>query len=311
MAIAQTMPADHYTLSPATKGMAFGLAAVAMWASYLAYARLGVSTGLKPQDFLILRYGTAALIMLPWLLTHGVRSLGGAGWAKGAALAVFAGPLFIALGVGGYVFAPLSHGAVIQPAALTIGAMLAAWAFFGERPPRERALGVAVIIAGLVLIASAGKGIAGPSAWIGDILFVLAGLFWVGFTVLLRTWKVNAIAATAAVATVSAMVVMPAFITFDSFDRILALPPSILVTQIIVQGVFSGVLAVVAYGKTVEHLGAAKAALFPALVPAATLAAGIPITGEIPSSIEWAGAVAVTAGLAIAMGVVRRRAQNT
>lgn len=70
------------------------------------------------------------------MLRHGISDVGGVGWGRAAALALFAGPLFIALGVGGYAFAPLAHGAVIQPAALSLGAMAASSLIFGERSPR-------------------------------------------------------------------------------------------------------------------------------------------------------------------------------
>ncbi|MCB1490223.1 MAG: DMT family transporter [Rhodobiaceae bacterium] len=289
----------------AAYGLGFGLAAVAMWAAYLSFARAGVTAGLKPQDFILMRFGVAGLIMLPWLARHGMRTLGGIGWARGAALAAAAGPLFIALGVGGYVFAPLAHGAVLQPTAVTLGTMAAAWLLFGERPPRERALGVAIILTGLILIAAGKGGAAGAGAWKGDILFVAAGLSWAAFTILLRRWRVGAMTATAAVAVISALVVIPAFATFGTFARIAGLSWPMLVTQVIVQGVLSGVVAVIAYGKAVELLGAARAALFPALVPAAALIVGLPVTGEVPSLTEAIGAAAATVGLAVAMGAIR------
>jgi drug/metabolite transporter (DMT)-like permease len=295
------MPARP-VLSAQTKGLGFGLAAVAMWAAYLAFARAGVNAGLTPVDFVFLRFVTAGAIMLPWLLHKGIADLGGVGWRRGAALALFAGPLFIALGVGGYTFAPLAHGAVVQPSALTLGAMAASWLIFGERPPRERAVGVAIILGGLSLIALGKGGAELTGAWRGDLLFIAAGLFWVGFTILLRHWKIGGIPATAAVAVISAMVVLPGFVATQSVDRLIALPLGTLFTQIVVQGLLSGVLAVVAYGKAVEHLGASKAALFPALVPAAALIVGMPVTGEVPAPAEWLGALLATTGLAVAMG---------
>ncbi len=296
------------TLSPTARGTVFGLAAVVMWALYLSFARAGVNTGLLPQDFVVLRYATAGAIMGVWLLWHDARTLAGVGWGRGAALALFAGPLFIALGVGGYVFAPLSHGAVIQPSVITLASLLLAWMLFRETLNISRLFGAAVIVAGLVLIASASGGSVGPQAWIGDLLFISAGLLWVGFTLLIRHWGIGAFAATAAVSVISALVVLPAYTVFGSFERLLALDIEKLLVQIVVQGVFSGVLAVIAYGKAVEHLGAGRAALFPALVPAATLLIGLPVTGELPSLFEWIGALMATVGLAIAMGTFNGRA---
>ena len=300
-----TSPRSSLLRLAACKGVLFGLAAVAMWASYLAYARAGVNAGLEPQDFVFLRYATAGAIMLPWLLRHQPETLAGVGWGRGAVLALLAGPLFIFLGVGGYVFAPLAHGAVVQPATITLASMAIAWVFLGERVTSGRLTGIAVIVVGLVLIATAKSGAAGNSVWVGDLLFIGAGLFWAVFTVLLKRWSVGGIAATAVVSVLSAAVVIPAFLVFGTFERLAALDLATLVTQIVVQGVFSGVLAVVAYGKAVEHLGASRAALFPALVPAAALIAGMPITGEMPTATEWSGAALASLGLAIAMGVVR------
>jgi hypothetical protein len=48
----------------------------------------------------------------------------------GARLALFAGPLFIALGVGGYKLASLAQDAGVQPSAPTLGGMAASWRSF-------------------------------------------------------------------------------------------------------------------------------------------------------------------------------------
>jgi drug/metabolite transporter (DMT)-like permease len=310
MSIAEQAPPVAPNLSPALKGGLAGLAAVAMWAGYIAFARAGVKAGLTPQDFVFLRYATAGVIMLPWLLRNKPKALAGVGWGRGAILALLAGPIFIFLGVGGYVFAPLSHGAVIQPSTITLGSMFAAALLLGERLTKSKLIGVGVIVAGIVAIASAKGGAVGPQTWIGDLLFIGAGLLWVAFTLLLKRWSLSGLQATAAVSILSAFVVIPAFAGFASFERILALSPTMLVTQIIVQGVLSGVLAVVAFGISVQNLGASKAALFPALVPAAALLIGIPTTGEVPSLLEIAGAGLASIGLMIAMGIFGRPNPN-
>jgi drug/metabolite transporter (DMT)-like permease len=297
--------ADFKTIPVAYKGALAGLVAVAMWAGYLAFARAGVKVGLLPQDFVFLRYATAGLIMVPWLMNNSPKTLAGVGWKRGGLLALLAGPAFIFLGVGGYIFAPLSHGAVIQPSTITIGSMLAAALFLGERLTRNKVGGVVIIVLGLAVIATAKGGAAGPNAWIGDLLFVAAGLLWVSFTMALKRWSFTGLQATAAVSILSAAAVIPAFLVFSDFSRLAALSPEMLITQIVVQGVFSGVLAVIAFGISVQTLGASKAALFPALVPAAALVVGVPITGELPSLIEWTGCGLATLGLLVAFGIIR------
>lgn len=292
-------------IGAAAIGIAAGIAAAIIWATYLVFAKSGTSHGLAPQDFVLLRFGTAAAIMLPWLVRNNPRTLGGVGWWRATLLMLLAGPPFILLGTGGYIFAPLAHGAVIQPSTVTLASMMAAAILLKERVTRDKLIGVGMIIAGLVVIASHASRMGGGHVWIGDLLFVAAGLSWTGFTILIKRWELGALAVTAAVSIVSAIVVVPATLIWGDFSRIAALPPGTLVAQIIVQGVLSGVVAVIAFGIAVRHLGAAKAGLFPAIVPAATLIVGIAVTGAMPSFYEWTGAALASLGLVTAIGLVR------
>lgn len=286
-------------------GLAAGIFAALVWATYLIAAKTGTAQGLMPQDIVLLRFTTAALVMLPWLLRHDPARLAGIGWRRAAILATLAGPPFIALSTGAYLFAPLAHGAVIQPSTVTLASMAAAAVLLKERLTRDKLVGVALIVAGLAVIASHAQVMGNPRVWIGDLLFVAAGLSWAAFTVLLKRWSLDALAVTAAVSVVSALVVVPVFVLRGDFSRIAALPMGALVAQIVVQGVLSGVLAFVAFGVAVRHLGAAKAGLFPAIVPVATLLLGIPVTGNIPVGFEMIGAALATFGLVTAIGLVR------
>lgn len=297
--------AQSPALSPALTGIAAGIVAALIWATYLVFAKSGTGSGLMPQDFVLLRFGTAAAIMLPWLLRNDPRTLAGIGWRRAIILTVLAGPPFILLGTGGYVFAPLAHGAVIQPSTITLASMVAAALLLKERLTADKLIGVALIIAGLDVIASHASAMGGGHVWIGDLLFVAAGLSWTGFTILIKRWDLGGLAVTAAVSTVSAIIVVPAMLVFGDIGRIAALPTTTLVAQLIVQGALSGVVAVIAFGVAVRHLGAAKAGLFPAIVPAATLFVGTVLIGAMPTGFEWTGAALATFGLVTAIGLVR------
>lgn len=286
--------------SESTLGVMFGLAAALMWASYLSFARAGISTGLQPQDFVLLRFGVAGLVMLPWLLRN--RSeLSELGWRKSATIALLAGPLFVLLGVGGYRYAPLAHGVVFQPATITLVSMVLGLLLFGESFGRYRAIGVALMLAGLTAIASPWSAAAGPAAWLGDLSFASAGALWALFTLLIKRWSIAALTATAVVSVLSAVVTLPVYLAFSNIDRLAALDLRTLLTQVVVQGIFSGVLAVIAYGRAVRYLGPSRAGAFPALVPAVALFLGIPVAGEVPTCLEVIGATLVCVGLAYSL----------
>lgn len=294
-----------FVISPATTGIFAGIVAALIWATYLVLVKSGTALGLAPADFVLLRFGTASLIMLPWLLRNNPHSLAGVGWRRAFVLTLMAGPPFILLGAGAYGFAPLAHGAVIQPSTVTLGSMFAAAVLLKERLTRDKLAGVALIIAGLAVIASHASAMGGGRVWIGDLMFVAAGLSWTGFTILIKRWDIGALAVTAAVATVSALIAIPAALIWGDLHRIAALPAATLLAQLFVQGALSGVVAVIAFGYAVRRLGAAKAGLFPAVVPAATLIVGTVLTGAMPTPAEWTGAGLATLGLVIAIGLIR------
>lgn len=300
------------TASRIRNGFFLGFGAALIWGSYLAYSRLGITQGLEPEDLAMLRFGIAGVIMLPYLMMHGIRTLGGVGWWRALALTACAGPVFMLLMGTAYYYAPLPHGAVVPPSSMTVMTMLLAALVLGERPSATRVFGVGIVIVGLGFVAGGGAaGAAKSTAWIGDLLFVLCGTLWAVFTVLQRRWGIKPMPATAALSVLSLVLLLPPYLMFSSFDRILALPTASLVAQIIIQGGLAGIVAVAAFAGAVLYLGASRASLFPALVPGMAILVGIPLTGEWPNALQWIGIAIVTIGLMASMGVhtlrLRRR----
>jgi drug/metabolite transporter (DMT)-like permease len=291
------------TLSPDLRGMALGAAAATTWGLYVALARQGVASGLSPVDIATFRYATAAVILLPWLIA-GWREVRAVGPWRSLILAALAGPPFILLGVGGYQFAPLAHGAVIQPATVTLLGMALAVLLLGERLTAARAVGTLIIVTGIAVIAGPGLMSGGGETPIGDAMFAGAGLLWATFTLLCRRWQVPPVAGTAIVSVVSGAVMLPWALASQGLAHYTSLPISTLVLQLLVQGLLAGVLSVIAYTHAVKLIGAARAAVFPALVPAAAILIGIPVAGEWPTALQWAGLGLVSTGLLVAIGVI-------
>jgi drug/metabolite transporter (DMT)-like permease len=292
--------------SPATLGLAAGLAAATLWGLYLALSRAGVVGGLTGLDIAVIRYGVAGLITLPLFAPRGWPLIRRIGWLRAVVLAALAGPPFVLAGVGGYAFAPLAHGALIQPATVTVGSLVLAALWLGDRPTRARLLGVGVILAGLAVVAGPGLFAGGAMTPLGDAMFLAAGLMWAVFAVLSKRWRVGPVEGTIVVSVLSGVVLVPLVAATAGFGRVLALPTGELAAQALVQGVLSGVVAVIAFATSVRWLGASRAAVFPALVPISATLIGIPVAGEWPTALQLAGLALVVAGLGLAVGVVRR-----
>lgn len=289
----------RFTLSPSVQGTLWGLSAVSIWGIYLAVARANVGAGILPVDIAFVRYATAGLVMLPWLLRHWYATRADVGLGKAAVLTALAGPLFILVGASGFAFAPLSHGSVIQPAAITIGGLLFGAVLLGDAITRRRLVGTAIILSGLLFVAGPAAFEGGRQQIVGDMLFASAGLMWALFAVLSRRWSVSPIAATAIVSVLSALVFSPLFLAFRGIDALMAIPVASLFQLIVFHGLLSGVIAVFAFGRAVQLLGAARAAAFPALVPVVATLSGVLLIGEVPAALQILGLLVTTAGLVV------------
>lgn len=281
------------------KGAAWGVVAVAIWGIYLAVARTNVSVGIAPADLAFVRFAVAGPIMLPWMLSHPPNGATGMGWGRAAILAILAGPLFILIGASGFHFAPLSHGAVVQPAAVTVATLGLSALLLGHSLTRRRVAGAGVILAGLVLVAGPSGRHDGMPSGIGDALFATAGLLWALFVVLSRRWSVSPTAATAAVSVISAAIYIPLYLLIHGRPHLAGLPLGLLLQLVIVHGFLSGVVAMFAIGRAAQLLGTPRAAAFPALTPVVAALAGIPIAHEFPTAWQIAGLMIVTLGLLV------------
>lgn len=288
------------------RGLAFGVATTVGAALCFVFSRGGVLAGFRAEDITLLRFLGAALVFLPLLFHRSSRAgLAGIGWRRGLVLTLMAGPLFTYVQTAGYLFAPLAHGAVLAPMSVTLFSMAMAMVLLGERYGLAHALGTAGILLGLLLVGGEGLGADGEQVWVGDLFFIASGLMWAGYTILLRQWRVDAVAATAAVTLIGLAVAVPAYLLISPPGHAVSLPPGEIAIQALIQGAVSGALAMIAYSRAVEYLGAGRAVLFPALVPGLTIVFGIPLLGELPTTIQLLGLASASLGLLVALGILR------
>ena len=136
----------------AAAGIACGSGAALFWAAGFVAARHGISAGFSPADIVFHRFVWAGLAFLPLLARVGLADLGGVGWMRGVALTLSGGPPLALFSYAGFLFVPLAHGGVIQPSCAALGGLLLATLVLKEKLPAQRAVGAAVIVAGLAVI---------------------------------------------------------------------------------------------------------------------------------------------------------------
>jgi drug/metabolite transporter (DMT)-like permease len=280
-------------LSPSAGGIACGAGAALFWAGGFVAARHGIAAGFSPADIAFHRFVWAGLAFLPLVVRTG--NLAGAGWLKGILLTLFGGPPLALLSYAGFLFVPLAHGGVIQPSSAALGGLMLATFVLKEKLPKQRALGAAIIVAGLCVIGGEAVAKIGTHGLIGDLSFMSAGLMFAIFALLLRLWRITPMQAVAITSVVSLIDIPMHWFAFG-FERMIGLGLWENLLQLIMQGVFSGAGATYLFARSVALLGAGRAAVFPSLVPGFTLLIGFLALGEVPTVAQIAGFAVVLVG---------------
>ncbi|QDP25871.1 DMT family transporter [Bradyrhizobium cosmicum] len=285
--------------APALLGVVCGLSAALFWALGFAGTRHGLKVGFTPTDLLMHRFVWSGIVFLPLVLRAGISDLCGIGWGRGLVLMVLGGPVMSLVSYTGFLFVPLGHGSVIQPSSATLGGLFLAAMFLKERISPSRLAGAIVIVGGLAVIGAESIGHIGADGVLGDLIFVITGFMFAGFGTLLRHWRVSAVSA-ALVINVLSLLLLPIYLLTSGPARIAEIGFSENAIQALAQGVLAGPAALYLFVVSVQRLGVARAAVFPACVPALTLLTGWLLLGEPPTALQAAGLVTVLCGFYLA-----------
>jgi drug/metabolite transporter (DMT)-like permease len=284
-----------WRLSPTMIGALCGATAAACWGAGFVAARHGVLIGLAPADIAFHRFVWAGIFLLPAVWRAGLSDLGGIGWGRGIIITLLAGPTQALASATGFTMTPLGHGAVIQPASSALGSVLLAALLLHEHLSLPRALGAAMIVAGLMVFGGDALATIGRDGVAGDVIFLGAGIAWATFGTLLRSWRIEGMRAAATVGALSVLLYAPIHAVLFGFGRMAAAGIWENLLQIAAQGA-AGALAIFLFTRAVTLLGAGRAGVFAALVPGFALAIGLVTIGEVPSLMQLIGFAVVMAG---------------
>ena len=285
------------------RGVGFMVIVILSWSGWALSSRLGFKSPLNAYDIVALRIGVAGILLLPYLIHHGMRA-GPYGRFGGCILSFVAGVPYLLLAIGAFKFAPASHVGILNAFTILvagIGGML----FLNESRARIRIIGLVLILGGMAaLITSHPGATAGyEHALLGHLLFVGAGTLWAIYTLLARAWKVRPLHGVAMVSGLSMLAYLPVYVLFlpkgiesATWDQI--------VWQAGYQGVVASIIALLAYTRAISILGASTTAAFVPLVPVLVAILAIPLLGELPNTQEWIGFAIIGVGVLAASGAV-------
>jgi drug/metabolite transporter (DMT)-like permease len=286
-------------------GLAFGLAAAFAWGAQAVVARSGTVAGYTPLDLAALRYIAAGLVLAPFAW-RARQALAAIGLKRLVVVAIAGGAGNALLFSWGLVHAPASHGGTIAPITAAIMGAVLGIPLLREWPTRGRVVAIGVIVLGVALIGWDGIGGAHPGAWRGDLILLCAGTSWAAFTLLLRRWRVPALAGNAAVCCLSALMLVPVWLALG-MGSVPGQPIGMTLLQMVAQGLIASALATTLYARAGELLGATRTACLTALVPVMAVMLSVIVLAEPLGWAKLAGVTLAVGGMLVAVVFTGRR----
>lgn len=308
-----------HALSPKAIGVIAAVVTVTIWTSFIVIARASADPArggvLNPFDIVYARLLGAGAILLPWgwwLVRRDRRTQAGAGSLFGLSplplrqtliTGLFGGLLYAMLAYSGFVFAPAAHASVLMPGSLPLWTALLAVLILGDRITPTRALGLALIVGGDLLVGGSSllHALDGSGFWRGDVLFILASITWSTYSVLARRFALDAVRATIAITALAFVVYVPVYTVLLWLNwvpgRALVAPLHDMAFQMFFQGVGSVVVSGIGFTKMIQHFGPVRSTMITALVPGLSAVSAAIFLGEPLVWNLWAGLALVTCGI--------------
>lgn len=284
-------------------GLAAGAVAVTIWAGWIVATRFAMTERVDPIVLAVFRNGLPAVILAPVWWRRGIVPRGadlGAilwmtlGWGMLFTLAVGAG----LQSVPASLFGPLVPGL----APLIVAGL--GWALFARVPGRGAALGLALMAVALACVL--GQWLA-AGRWdeMAGLPWLLAASLGISlFTVNLPRSGLNPVEGVAYICLYS--VPFMAIVLAFRPHAFAGLDAEDLVFHALVQGVLTGLIAVLAYGMAIRHLGPLRGSTANALVPVCAALTAMLLLGEHLTPLDWVAVACSSLGVAAVNGAFDR-----
>jgi len=280
------------------------LLAVAIWSGWMVVTRVAVTSTLSAEDLAALRFSSAGLLLLPVVWRRGF-ALDRLGW-KGLVLVVLcAGVPYVLLASHGLALARAAEAGVLIPGTIPLFVGLLSVLVLRERLGAIPRVGLGLIMGGVAILTGPALLAVAGGQLLGYGICLFSALIWAVYTIAARRVSLDAVHMTAIITVASALWYVPLYLLLPR-QGIWQADVQTLVVQVIYQGPLTGIVALLAYNRSIPLLGAARASAFTALLPLTTLLLAIPVLGEWPSARDLLGAVLAAIGVLLATGLIRR-----
>jgi drug/metabolite transporter (DMT)-like permease len=281
-----------------------------IWAGFFISLRQAAQSSLMLADVALIRFGLAALILLPFTIKQmpAYRQV-----KKRYLFGLFVGsglPYFLIAGTG-MRFASVAEGSTLIPGLIPLFVSGIAVIFYREKLSKARQLGLMLIAVGASIMVGFTLLDLESGHWRGHLIFILCALLWAYFTVSMRMAGLKPLQATSFILWSSFTVLVP-LVLIGVFDtNLVNSDASDIWFQVIVQGLGVGFIASITYTYAISKLGAEVSAALGSLTPVIASIIAIPVLGEAIDLYSIIGMALIMFGVVCASGVVEKTKLNS
>jgi len=301
--------------APRVVGWMAAVVTVLIWTSFIVVARATAHQTLHALDIAFMRFVGAGVVLLPlgWWMVRRYRAqsprpaswlgLSPLGFRLTALVGTVGGVIYACVAYSGFYYAPASHASVLMPGSLPLWTtLLAAW-LLREHITPARAMGLALIVAGDLLVGGASllSAFDGGEVWKGDLLFLLTAFTWANYTIIARRHALPAVEATVAISVFAVLTYVPVYGLLAAIgwvnSQLAHAPAGELLFQAVFQGVGSVVISGITFTQMVRYFGPVRSTMITSLVPGLSAMGAVVFLGEPMGANLLGGLALVTLGI--------------
>lgn len=272
---------------------AYGAAclSVFIWAGWIILSRLGVQTVLTPYDITLLRFGTAALVTLPFSLTYNWKTVK---WNQVLLIALGCGFPYTMLSFFGLKTIKAANAGVLVNGMLPVLGLFFTLVWFKEKVGGWKYVSVVLLVlANLCMMNVFNSNTEFKT--VGVLFMLSAACIFSIYMAAIKRWGYSMKDVISFVPIINALLFLPIWLCSSS--QIAHAPLSYVLLQVIYQGIIVSIGALLLITYTVQRLGSETMSVFLSYVPVVTALLAFLILKEALSLQELIGIALCSIGL--------------
>ncbi len=281
------------SISPTLKAYLASITVVCIWSGWITLSRMGVQTSLSPTDITMLRFGTAAIITLPFSLRYDWSSVK---WNQILLVALGCGFPYTMLSFIGLKTIKAANAGVLVNGMLPVVGLFFVVFWFKEKVSFLKIVAIACLLVANVMMMNWSTVITSNYV-LGIVVLISAALVFSTYMAATRKWGYGMKDVIAFVPIVNAVLFLPVWLYMPS--QISEASFNDVFIQVVYQGLVVSVFALLLVTYAVGKLGSATMSIFLSYVPAVTALLAYVLLNESLSMQEKLGIALCSIGLII------------